>query len=122
MCQLKIKPKKVQLGVSCPCGQLRSSEGPEEAVMRSVVHRHVEVQVHVGELIVDGQVGQRRHVGGGDGLHVERLGRQARQHDLRGHQQPRVVAVRGASCRQRGLQMHWHDWRGKARHLVWDGL
>lgn len=42
---------------------------------RAIVHRHVEIKVGVGNVVVDvGQVGQLGHIGGGDWLQEEPLG------------------------------------------------
>lgn len=63
-------------------GNAGSSKRPEETVRWAVVHRHVEVKVDIGDVVIDGgQVGKWGHIGGRDGLQKEALG--ARQHHLR---------------------------------------
>lgn len=57
------------------------SERPKEAMWRTVVHRHVEIKVAVGNVVVKGghvghvgHVGQLGHVGSSDRLQEELLG------------------------------------------------
>lgn len=55
-------------------GTTGSSERPKEAMWRAVVHRHVKIEVGIGNVVVNRrQVGQRGYIGSGDRLKEEPL-------------------------------------------------
>lgn len=89
---------------------MMSSKRSEEAMRWSIVHRHIEVKVQVTWVVVYwGEVGQRGHIGGWNGLKENTL--RPGQHDLGDEQ----WGAHGLRCCIRGL-------RCNPRTLRWDGL
>lgn len=94
-----------------------SSKRSEEAMWWSIVHRHIEVKVQVTWVVVYwGEVVQRRHVGGWNGLKENTLW--PGQHDLGDEQWGTYglrSCVRGLQCNPRALR--WDGLRGRSHSL-----